>query len=421
MDSLLASVNSLRAVPHAPWRASVRRVAVILTSSRSGSTLFKAAMASHPGVAALDGEAEPFLALSGNGFGQDAACASDAIDRLAQPDRLADNIFDGLSIATAHIAPLGELQQRWSKRLLLQFPALFGTRDAYARLQQALAASFGAACEQAPGQGRAIAQQDVARAVLAGIFGGEHWRLDYYDGKIGPGECRPFAEAAKIEEPPFVLPDLRRRRCTEDDAASKVLLFKTPSDAYRPGLYQQLFPNADVRHIHLTRGYAQCVNGLMDGWLSPTGFFSHDMARAGAELAIEGYSNFRAFGRRWWKFDLPPNWRAYARSSLELVCLNQWLSCHRHILDSGVAAHRVAFEDFLADPAGTLARVYGWLDLPPPPDLCGRQLPVTMATETPAPGRWRKRRLLLEPLARLPDVARTMRELGYGAEPEAWQ
>ena len=40
-------------------------------------------------------------------------------------------------------------------------------------------------------------------------------------------------------------------------------------------------------------------------------------------------------------------------------------------------------------------------DLPPPPDLCGRQLPVTMATETPAPGRWRKRRLLLEPLASL--------------------
>ena len=43
-----------------------------------------------------------------------------------------------------------------------------------------------------------------------------------------------------------------------------------------------------------------------------------------------------------------------------------------------------------------------------------------MATEAPAPGRWRKRRVLLEPLARRPGVALTMRELGYGSEPEAW-
>ena len=414
MGSLLASVNALRAVPRAPWRGKVRRVAVILTSSRSGSTLFKAALAGHPDIAALDGEAEPFLTLSGNGFGQDPACTSDAIGRLANPDALADNIFDGLSVPSPHIAPLAELQERWSKRLLLQFPAMFATLDAYAALQRTLAACLGSACEHAA----RMAQREMQQAVLAGVFGPERWRLDYYDGKIGPGEMRPFAEAAKIEEPPFVLPDLRRRRCTEADTASKVLLFKTPSDAYRPGLYQQLFPNADVRHIHLTRGYAQSVNGLMDGWLSPTGFFSHDVARAGAELAIAGYSELFEFGRRWWKFDLPPNWRACTGSSLELVCLNQWLSCHRHILESGVAVHRLAFEDFLIDPAAALARVCGWLDLPPLRQA--RELPVTMATETPAPGRWRKRRALLESLARLPGVAHTMRELGYGREPEAW-
>ncbi|KQX01386.1 hypothetical protein ASC94_01780 [Massilia sp. Root418] len=418
MDSLHASVSALRAVPHAPWRAKVRRVAVILTSSRSGSTLFKAALARHPDIAALDGEAEPYLTLSGNGFGQDPACTSDAIARLRNPDALADNIFDGLSIATPHIAPLAELQQRWSRRLLLQFPTMLATLDAYAALQCSLAASLGHACEHAA----RMTQQELAQAVLGGVFGAGSWRLDYYDGGIGPGERRPFDEAVKIEEPPFVLPDLRRRRFTEADAGARLLLFKTPSDAYRPGLYRQLFPNADVRHIHLTRGYAQSVNGLMDGWLSPTGFFAHDMARAGAELAIAGYSDLCEFGRRWWKFDLPPNWGDYADASLELVCLNQWLSCHRHILESGEAAHRVAFEDFLAAPAATLERVCGWLDLPPPqyqPHGPGA-LPVTMATEAPAPGRWRKRRALLEPLARLPAVARTMRELGYGAEPEAW-
>jgi hypothetical protein len=254
---------------------------------------------------------------------------------------------------------------------------------------------------------------------LRSVFWREPWRLDYYDGGLGPGEARPFAEPAKIEEPPFVLPALRRRCCTEADAAGKMLLFKTPSDAYRPGLYQQLFPQAEIRYIHLTRGYAQCVNGLMDGWLSRTGFFSHDMARAGVRLQIKGYSDLCEFGQRWWKFDLPPNWRDFTGASLEEVCLNQWLSCHRHILDSGVTARHIAFEDFLSDPVGTLAQVSAWLGLGPSADL--DDLPVTMATETPAAGRWRKRLALLQPMAQRRDVAQTMRDLGYRLEPEGWQ
>ena len=51
MQTLLADINGLRAVAPAPWRAKVKRVAVILTSSRSGSTLFKAALASQPSTA----------------------------------------------------------------------------------------------------------------------------------------------------------------------------------------------------------------------------------------------------------------------------------------------------------------------------------------------------------------------------------
>ena len=419
MDPLLATVNALRAVPHAPWRLKVRRVAVILTSSRSGSTLFKSALARHPEIAALDGEAEPLLALSGNGFGANPACTSDAIVQLEHADALADNIFDGLTVASPHMAPLEELQARWSKRMLLQFPALFSQRDEYARLRRVMDDAFSHVGEH----GKQMTEQELAHTVLENVFRRDRWRLDYYDGGHGARAGRPFDEAAKIEEPPFVLPALRRRRCTDADMASKVLLFKTPSDAYRPGLYRQLFPNADVRHIHLTRGYAQSVNGLMDGWLSDTGFFAHDMARAGIRLDIAGYSDQRSFGQRWWKFDLPPNWRDYAGSSLEEVCLNQWLSCHRHILDSGVQAYRVAFEDFLADPAAALSRTCGWLDLPPLPGTAAsaRELPVTMATETPAPGRWRKRRELLQPLGLRPEVARTMRELCYASEPGGWQ
>jgi hypothetical protein len=143
------------------------------------------------------------------------------------------------------------------------------------------------------------------------------------------------------------------------------------------------------------------------------------MARAGIRLQIGGYSERFEFAQRWWKFDLPPNWRAFTAASLEAVCLNQWLSCHRHILDSGVHAHRIAFEDFLADPAATLAQASAWLDLDPAPTV--DDLPVTMATEAPAAGRWRKRRALLLPMAQRPEVAQTMRELGYRLEPEDWR
>lgn len=414
MDGLLDTVRQLRAVPHARWRMQVRRVAVVLTSSRSGSTLFKAAMARHPGVASLDGEAEPLLALSGNGFGCDPACSSDAIARLRNPDALADDIFDGLTVPEGGLAPLAELRERWRKRLLLQFPELFSQPVPYAQMERALdeALLFG----YSPA---APSEQELQHSVLGAVFWREPWRLDYYDGAKGPGERRPFNEAIKIEEPPFVSPAMHARHFTEDDAANKVLLFKTPSDAYRVGLYEQLFPNAQVRYLHLSRSFAAGVNGMMDGWLSPVGFQAHDMHRHGVTLAIGGYSAQCEGGDRWWKFDLPPNWRSFAGAPLEEVCLNQWLSCHRHIFDSGVAALPVRFEDFLSDPAAVLADACQWFGLPPLPQV--PELPVTMATEAPAPGRWRKRSAQLLPMAQRAEVADMMHALGYGMTPEQWQ
>jgi hypothetical protein len=412
-NELLLAVNALRQVPQAPWRAKVRRVAVILTSSRSGSSLLKSVLAGHPAIAALDGEAEPYLTLSGNGFGFNSD--SDAITTLAQADQLADNIFDGLGVPCADMPTLPQLEARWCRRLLLQFPALFSQPDEQRRLLHALDEALGHARQQQ----HQLDERALHKTILSAVFWRTPWRLDYYDGKLGPGVAPPFAESAKLEEPPFVLPALYRRPFTSDDAHDKVLLFKTPSDAYRPGIYRQLFPNADIRYVHLTRGFAQTVNGLMDGWLSPHGFFAHDMEQHGTALAIGGYSERLPFGRRWWKFDLPPNWRAFTGASLDQVCLNQWLSCHRAILDSGVSALRVSFEDFIAQPAQVANRLCDWLGLAPLPTMAA--LPVTMATDMPAPGRWAKRRALLAPLAEQSAVADMMDALGYRLEPEEWQ
>jgi len=410
---LLDAVNAMRAVAHLPWRDKVKRVGVILTSSRSGSSLLKGVLSAHEGIAALDGEAEPYLALTGNGFGFNAE--SDAFNVPVNADALADCIFDGLSVAGEFMPPLPALQARWERRLLMQFPALFTQRDEHGQLRHVLDETLAHVMRYQ----HEMSERELQRIVLSAVYWREPWRLDYYDGRLGPGVAGFFNEPAKIEEPPFVLPSLFRRPFISDDAEDKVLLFKTPSDAYRIGLYEQLFPQAEIRYIHLTRGYAQTVNGLMDGWLSHYGFFAHDMARAGHTLDIVGYSERQPFGRGWWKFDLPPDWHSLSGASLEEVCLHQWRSCHRAILDSGVPALRVAFEDFLAAPGETSEAIFDWLGLPPLAQA--PVLPVTMATEAPQPGRWRKRSHLLLALGQRTDVAEMMQALGYHMEPEGWQ
>jgi hypothetical protein len=412
MDSSLMVIRSRREVPRSALNLSVRRVVVILSGSRGGSSLFKEVLARHPRIASLDGELEPLLTLTGNGFNQSSD--SDAIERVVNAEELANNILDDISFPSAELLDAGRLLRKWKNRLQLQFPMHFLDPDAYGRLEQSLRAVLSKI-----DQGDHRSDAELQRLVLAHVFSDEPARMGYYDGNktqyLGNGY---FDEPLKIEEPPFVVPALRRRPFSSDDAQGAVLLFKSPSDAYRIGLYEQLFPNAEVTYIHLTRGFAQSVNGLMDGWLYPLGFFSHDMHSVGCELAIPGYSDTVPFGRRWWKFDLPPNWRKFTDSRLEDVCLNQWCSAHRAILRSGVCTLRVSFEDFVADPASTLGRITDQLGLPAV--ILPGVLPIRMATEPPRSRRWQKRAPLLMQLSRRPEVRETMGLLGYSMEPAAW-
>lgn len=411
MKRLIDAVNSIRAVAPSELGGAVRKVAVVLTSPRSGSSLLTSVLARHPGIATLDGEIEPYLALTGNGFGYSSN--SDAIGALANRAALADCVLDDLTVADDGPPDLESIKRRWRNRLLLQFPSVFAQPSEQRRLVQSLDEAVTAGAARRCGGERAWQEY-----VLGKVFRHDGWRMAYYDGMARAGAAGGFDVPLKLEEPPFVMPRHQRRRFDAGDVADKVLLFKTPPDVYRLGLYEQLFPNAEIRYIHLTRGYAQAVNGLIDGWCSPVGFFSHDLRWAGVDLRIGGYTDVLPFGRRWWKFDLPPNWREFTAAPLEQVCLNQWLSPHRAVLASGVPALRLKFEDFLADPAAAVGRVTGHLGLPPM--AMQAQLPVTMATEQPARQRWRKREQALLALGRQPEVAAMMDTLGYSMDPEGW-
>jgi len=406
----LQIINTRRNVPHYDLHLSIRKVIVVLTSPRSGSSLLKDVLANHPDIASLDGEIEPYLALTGNGFG--FASGSDAIQTLSNKTELLDNIFDDLSIATEDAPSIAYLKARWAKRLPLQFPTLFSKQDAHSQMLQVLDDTLTESnlTNYAPGCLQSL--------ILHRLFRSEPWRIAYYDGQSRDCGMNCFDEEMKIEEPPFVTPRIYRRPFAKEDAADKVLLFKTPPDAYRIGMYEKLFPNAQIKYLYLTRGYAQTVNGLMDGWLSPVGFFSHDVGKIGIPLSIKGYSDRVAYGKQWWKFDMPPNWKEFTNANLEEVCLNQWLSAHRSIRASRVSTLRIRFETFLQNPSAVTDQImanFGMRPMKLPPAL-----PVTMATDTPKSRRWEKRKDRLLELGKRAEVREMMDALDYEMVPEKW-
>jgi hypothetical protein len=295
----------------------------------------------------------------------------------------------------------------------LQFPFLFSEKTEHNKLIQLLDEALAEISVHSIQE-----EHELQTFILSKVFKNETWRINYYDGYLNSDANNSFNEPLKIEEPPFVVPRLYRRQFIENDVEDNILLFKAPPDAYRIGMYEQLFPNADIKYLHLTRGYAQSVNGLMDGWLSPIGFFSHDLTRIGLNLDIKGYSDEVKFGKKWWKFDLPPNWREFTHANLEDVCLNQWIFAHKTILASKVQTLRISFEEFLLAPSNTTKKITDYLGLSSM--KIQPTLPVVMAIETPRMKRWKKREHQLLKLGERKEVREMMGSLGYEMNSETW-
>jgi hypothetical protein len=395
---IIARLNSLRRVePTGDLNKKVKRVAVILTGSRSGSSLMKTVVSRSNDVAYLSGEEEPFFILSGNGFPWSSD--SDGFNTLKNKQQLLDNLFDDLGI-NDKVFNLSKTLHDWRNRILLQFPDV--SDDVIDYMLPKYVSKF---------YTEGTDYTEATQKLLFTLFKEHAGLYDVCDGKYDF-----MNQKFKIEEPPFVIPP-QRRRFTEADIEDKVLVFKTPQDCYRVGIFEQLFPNADIKYIHLTRGFAQTINGLMDGWLSDTGFFAHDVSIINEELNIKGYSDVKPFGNKWWKFDLPPNWKDYKDAPLHEVCLNQWYSAHTHILNSGKQFLHIKFEDFLTDPTATVAKITDYLGINP---INVDNIPVVMATEKPEQFRWLKRSALINELSQRSEVKELMEALTYKMEPELW-
>jgi len=385
----IAAVRELTLPTSRDDRYAVRHVVVVLTSSRSGSSYFKQLMAQHPAIATLTGEEEPYNLLTFNGF--PFTGKSDAFNQLYRADELASYIWQDLTVNDLNENKLGTLAEAWWRRFPLQILRRVGKDLIYDTLAR----------------GEPLLET-VLPPELAGLYDGSKRRS-------------AFQMQFKIEEPPFVHAT-DRLPIAPEHLADHVLLFKTPQDAYRIGLFEKLYPEAKISYIHLTRGFAQTVNGLMDGWESNYGFFSHNLTVTGIDfdqrLNIKGYSDRFPYGLDWWKFDLPPNWREYVNSPLPEVCMNQWESAHSAILYNGAQSYRVKYEDLMEAPLAILNNVFEHIGLTPLDSL--PEIGPVMATEPPCKFRWRKRAKVIMDLAERPFAKSLMNELGYSMDPGAW-
>ncbi len=402
--------------------ASVRRVVAILASSRGGSSLLFHLLRSTGAFLSLPGEHTHLYKLHGLGLGAEPDAHDGEVSVAADHDGFAQHVFRDCSVADAEaLERPEEFVGDVVRRLLGQWPALADhVEQVWTLAERAL-----------PTRDRWPSfDQDAYLLDLIGLLrtAGHAVNPWYYDLPAAavearfPGLARPTAPPPGvptiIEEPPFVVPRPVTAPAPAGDA--RPLLLKASVDAYRADLLPKLFPDAEVRIVHLVRNPAAAINGLYDGWLD-RGFYSHDLTGR-ATLAIDGYSHL-GWGRTRWNFDLPPGWREVAAAPLAEVCAFQWRQAHAHALDAGRDWPgpwlQVHAEDVMAGGERRRAALAAILGLAgaDPAELGSTSDAPVMATTPPAPGRWRRRADVLAPALATAATAELAVALGYGAEP----
>ncbi len=394
----------------------VKRVLVIDSASRSGSSYLYYLLSRHPNVVSLNGESSVFEKLHGIGLVR-APEDCDAVDPDGPPaetlSRVAADILSDSGVQRQG-RPEGQVREAFLAdcvlRLILQHPEADLDPD---WLHAAAAASLESGDEFSP-------ERFWSRLLGAAA---QRWPLDAarYDlsGVPALAEAGPPAPSFVLEEPPFVVPRPRVLPAPRE-LAGKTLLLKSSADCYRMALVKRLFARARVRFVVLARNPAAAISALADGWLS-SGFFSHNL-RGVARLEISGYSrDDRPWSGNWWKFDLPPGWHELRGRSLEEVCAFQWRSANERILRdvADKVVEEPLFERYeaLLDPVSrskALARIAAFAgltgDFP-----SGGEAAAVMAVTAPAAGKWRKREGALAGVVGEASTRRLARELGYDA------
>lgn len=423
----------------------VKRVVIINSSSRSGSSLLYALLSKLPQMYSLTGEAAPFYKLntclkSFNLFESDKI-PSHLMDTVIDYRGLAQDFFSDLYRA-GDIAKTKDIDaEEYIDHLLLRFSLQWTDIEFDHSI---LRNCINTALEQYAARNRHFYTVGFYLQMLEHVVA-EYPQINpfYYDISTDKVALRfpsteiptgPPNEFFNVEEPPFILQH-PRKKAVPDDLAEKTLLLKSTVDCYRMNLLEKIFPHAKIKIIHLTRNPAATTNGIYDGWLH-RGFFSHNMQpyfdSSGdvKELRIKGYSDLNCHGSSWWNFDLPEGWQDYAKSDLVEVCAFQWHSANAEILryleSSNHGSCTIPFEDMvrnLESRTEIFHRILNFMDMAAGSIAALEldNLPVVQSTLPPQLYRWKKRRDIIGRLLHDPKIVDMSVRLGYHTEKfEEW-
>jgi hypothetical protein len=425
--------------PIADFTDRVRRLVVIGSSSRGGSTIFAELLRQTDGLLHLRAEINPFLRLTDLCFP-----ASGTSDRLvaaqAAPARV--RLGELLFYETGHpVAGFRDAEGLWSFavdlacRLTLQWP-----RSSFepSTLLPAIEATLARLARQLGWRPDELRDVQLFHAAFLAELRRTYPEIDpwLYDiapdlleRYCGPRPPQPLLPELLIEEPPFVALGPWSYP-TADDLERRPLVIKTPSNAYRLDFFQQLFHRSQISLVHLVRNVAASVNGLYDAWRSAA-FFSH---RLSTDLRIGSYSECFPWGSRWWKLDLPPGWERWTARPLHEVCAFQWRSAHESLLawredpaPASAASHlALRFEEMMGAPQerrDAFDRLSAFLGLSLEDSVKAAlddRLPPLMATSRPRQRRWFERAALLQDVLQDPANIAVMERLGYELDPSTW-
>ncbi len=416
---------------------SVKKVLVINSSSRSGSSLLYAMLRKVPGIYSLTGEAAPFYKINTK-FNPEIVCKSEKIsdkniDKLIDLDGLSADLISDCSLSNGNVSinrntNIEEYAVDIINRLFLQWTDIdfdfdlvkylvnecfnnikrlkvtVSIEEFYLKLLKALIKEY-------PGINPYYYDIDT-----------ELVRFSFPEIPI---PVAPPNRMLIIEEPPFVLQFPRIKPC-EANFQKDILLLKSTVDCYRMNLINRLFPNAEIKVIYLTRNPAATINGIFDGWLH-RGFFSHNLEdylkNCGLKkLNIKGYSDKAVWGKFWWNFDLPEGWENYINAPLTEICAFQWLSANTEI-QQNIKSHNydvltVRYENFIRSLASRNAQFKQILEFANLGTelidfLNLNTLPVVQATLPPQIYRWKKRKDIIEKLLDNNDISDMAASLGY--------
>lgn len=399
----------------------VSEVIVLASSSRGGSSVLAETLRACPRLISLQGEITPLLRAAGITRHDSPTHSDELLDCSdEQARRVEAQLRFDISGPRGHLGDPSVfelLTDRLVWRLTAQWPSAEFSREAIRHAMDLALRRLG------KGLDASAWSLDDLRSFHLGVLDGlidAGYPVDprLYDLQRGSAGL-PRIEQGLIEEPPFIT-IWPATPIAWDVLATKPLVIKSPSSAFRIGLLRRLFPCARIRLLHLVRNPQASVAGLVDGWLH-AGFHSHYLPGC---LSIEGYSDVlppEAGANDWWKFDLPPGWEEYRNRHLTDVAAFQWEQAHRYILRDCRAACsdyiRVRFEDLLECSGSTEAtdRLGRWLGLEHPQSLSRalRNLPLVMATRGTQRRKTRRHSDRIEGLRHSPGLVELGDRFGY--------